>query len=331
MTTSINGLQSRALTKTSLGSTMFQAVISKLVAEIHNRRLGATSTLPRKPGSGDAHYVNRRSPGDAKFVDETDTPTYVVGGALTMADGSYTQAVFPYKTVLTHGSVSRAAQARGRSYADLLAKEISGKAGDFAEAMEGFVFQANATANPKAFNGLIRLISLVPGQLVNAALTNFSGTLETVHLDDLISRVKGSALRRNCIMYVNPKVQRVVNALGQAQQVFNDRIVVGMGFEVPSYGGIPIVETDGIPSDMAWIGSTLTLTAISGATSNTSSAIVLVNTEHVWIEELTPFTTEILSRDTTQFDRFEMYWDGAVVVDNQLGAAMIVGISTAGF
>lgn len=310
---------------------MFQAVINKTVQEVTNRRLGAFTTLPRKPGSGDAHYVNRRSPGDAKFVDESDVPTYDVGGALTMADGSYTQAVFPYKTVLTYGSVSRMAEARGRAYADLLATEIRGKAGDFAETMENFIFQANTTANAKAFNGLIRLISLVPSQLVNVSGALTAGDLGFVHLDKALSIVKGSATRRQLRWYMNPTVARIVNSLGVGSQVFNDRTVVGLGFEVGTYGNVPIVETDGIPNTMAWVGSTLSLTAISGATSNASSAVVLVNTEYVWLDELTPFTTEILGRDTTQFERFEMYWDGAPVIANQLGAAMIVGIDVDGF
>lgn len=331
MTTNFHGLQSRTLTKSNLGATMFQAVINKTVQEINNRRLGAFTTLPRKPGSGDAHYVNRRSPGDAKFVDESDAPVYDVSGALTMADGSYTQASFPYKTVLTYGSVTRIAQARGRSYADLLATEIRGKAGDFAETMENFIFQASTAANAKAFDGLIRLISLVPSQLVNVAGASVAGDLLVTHLDKAVSITKGSSLRRNCIWYMNPTVARIVNSLGQAQQVFNDKTVVGMGFEVPAYANVPIVETDGIPNTMAWVGSTLTLSAISGATSNASSAIVLVNTEYVWLDELTPFTTELLAKDTTQFERFEMYWDGAPVLANQLGAAMIVGIDVAGF
>ena len=68
------------------------------------------------------------------------------------------------------------------------------------------------------------------------------------------------------------------------------------------------------------------ITAFSGATT---TAILLLNVKYARIDDLSPISAEMLARTTTQSDSFEMYWDGAPVLPNSYGGAVIVGISAA--
>ena len=97
----------RALNVAGAGSTLLQTFINRTVQQIHLRELGAAAVLPRRPGQGNAAYINRRAPGSAAdWVADTD--------AVTEATGTYTQVSFPYKTLATRGKVTRKLQATGR-------------------------------------------------------------------------------------------------------------------------------------------------------------------------------------------------------------------------
>lgn len=52
----------------------------------------------------------------------------------------------------------------------------------------------------------------------------------------------------------------------------------------------------------------------------------MVNTRYVWIEELTPLTVMPLSNSSSQFDEFDVFWDGSCVFANTRGAAILGGI-----
>ena len=53
---------------------------------------------------------------------------------------------------------------------------------------------------------------------------------------------------------------------------------------------------------------------------------MVLNKRYCYIPELTPTTVMPLAKSSSQFDEFDMYWDGAAVVANPIGASMIVGI-----
>ena len=42
--------------------------------------------------------------------------------------------------------------------------------------------------------------------------------------------------------------------------------------------------------------------------------------------ELTPLTVMPLAKASSQYDEFDMYWDGALVLANTVGAAILGGI-----
>ena len=119
----------RALNVAGAGTVLLQTNINRTVQQIHHRELGTAAVLPRKPMSGNAEYINRRTPGSsAEWIDDTTEPTE--------GTGTYVQVSLPCKTLIVRGKVTRKLQATGRSYGDVLAGEIVGRTGDFSETFE---------------------------------------------------------------------------------------------------------------------------------------------------------------------------------------------------
>ena len=55
---------------------------------------------------------------------------------------------------------------------------------------------------------------------------------------------------------------------------------------------------------------------------------MVLNTRYNYIAELTPTTVMPLAKSDSQFDEFDMYWDGSNVLSNTLGASLITQIAT---
>jgi hypothetical protein len=308
----------RALNVAGAGNVLMQTMISKVVQQIHLRELGALTTLPRKPGSGNAAYENRRTPpgSGAEWVIDTDAGTEVTGTVV--------QKDFPYKTLLTRGKVTRFLQAAGRSYGDILSGEITGKSGDHANELEKGLIVGNIAANAKQFDGLITLTQATSSQIVLQTTAGAGDDLTLDKLDETIDKVKGSSQRSDCLIFASFKGRRMLNAALQAQQQFNDLTEIRGGFRVRTYDGIPIVTTTAMPDICTFNGSKITV--FSGAAT---TAVLVVNTSLCWIEELTPVTIMPLAKSDSQFDQFDIFWDGSLNLTNPLGAAILVGLNAA--
>jgi len=304
----------RALDVAGAGTVLLQTFINRTVQQIHLRELGASAVLPRKPGMGNAEYINRRTPGsDAQWVTDTTVPGDLVG--------TYAQTSFPYKTLLTRGNVTRKLQATGRSYGDILAGEMAGRVGDFSNTFEGGLITGDIAADPNQFDGLITLTQGTASQIVLQTTAVGGDSLTLEKLDETIDVVKGSAARQDLVILASYKGRRLLNAALQAQQQFNDMVEVGAGFRVRTYDGIPIVTTTQMPDVCTFDGSSIT--AFTGAAT---TAILVVNTRYNYISELTPMTAMPLAKTSSQFDEFDIYWDGSLAQANQLGAGILVGI-----
>lgn len=304
----------RALNVAGAGSTLLQTFINRTVQQIHLRELGASAVLNRMPGQGNAAYINRRTPGTAaEWLDDTTEPT--------SAEGTYAQVSFPYKTLVTRGTVTRKLQATGRSYGDILAGEISGRTGDFSDTFEDGLIYGDIAVSANQFDGLITLTQATASQIV-AQTTAIGGDALTLEkLDETIDVVKGSAARNDLVILASYKGRRLLNAALQAQQQFNDMTEIGAGFRVRTYDGIPIVTTTSMPDVLTYNGTKVT--AYTGAAT---TAILVVNTRYCWIEELTPLTVMPLAKKSSQYDEFDLFWDGSLVMANSLGAGILVGI-----
>jgi len=307
----------RALNVSGAGSVLLQTNINKIVQQLTLRVLGVQSVLDHKPGSGDRAYINRRSAGTTggAWVADTDTATEETG--------SYAQASFTYRTLLTRGRVTRKIQATGRTYGDVLAQELMGKSEDFANLLEEAFVSGDTTASANQPNGLLTLINAQTAQVVANSTSTSGGSLVLAKLDEAIDVVRGSGNRSDLVIFANHNGSRKLNAALQAQQQFTNVTEIGAGFRVRNYDGIPIVVTTQLGNALTWNGSN----SVTAFTGGNTTALVIVNRRYTWIEDLTPITVLPLAKDTSQYDQFELYADTALVYSNTLGGAILAGVS----
>tara|TARA_R110000824_G_scaffold63911_1_gene167505 strand:- start:880 stop:1863 length:984 start_codon:yes stop_codon:yes gene_type:complete len=305
----------RALNVAGAGNTLLQTMIQRTIQQLQIRELGAFAVLPRRPGSGNAEYINRRTPGatGGSWVADTD--------AVPEETGTYAQAAFSYKTLVSRGKITRKLQATGRSYGDILAGEMTAKTGDFSETMEQALIVGDSNASANQIDGLLTLTQATASQVVAQTTVVGGDALTLEKLDETIDAVKGSAARSDLVILASFKGRRALNGALQAQQQFNDMVEIAAGFRVRTYDGIPIVTTTEMPDDLTWNGTTNT--AFSGGPT---TSIIVVNTRHTYLSELTPLTVLPLAKSDSQFDQFDLYWDGALVTANPFGTAILGGI-----
>lgn len=304
----------RSLTTASAGSVLLQTTINRVVTSLVLRHHGVTSELDHRPGTGNAAYVNRRTNRTpaGEWLPDTSEPG-VVGS-------TYTQAQFNYCTYVSRGRVTRKLQATGRAYADIMAMEMMFAVEDHADGLENAYVQGNTAANANQCNGLLTLINAVPGQVV-ANTTATAGAIPSLDkLDEAIDLTVGDMGDK--VIFVSQKGSRRINASLQAQQQFNDVVEVQAGFRVRTYDGIPIIKTTQMPDTLTWTGS-----AITAFTGGATTAAVIVNKRHVWIEDLTSTSVMPLAKTSSQFDQFDIFTDTALVYHNTLGATILGGIN----
>lgn len=310
----------RAVNVSTAGSVLIQTYINRVVQMLTVREFGLQAVLDRTPGQGDKAYINRRTAGSTggAWVADTD--------GLTEETGTYAQASFAYRTLATRGRVTRKLQAIGRSYGDALAQEITAKAEDFADALEAGCMTGDSNANANQINGLLTLVNAVGTDVIaNITTASGGGSLSLAKLDEAIDKVKGSAARSDLVIVGSFTGLRKVNAALQAQQQFVNEVEIAAGFRVRTYDGIPLVVSTRMPDTIAAGATGGVITSFS---SGSSTALAIINKRYVKIEELTPTTVMPLAKTDSQFDQFDMFWDGALVLHNTRGAALLTGIST---
>ena len=311
----------RALDVSGAGSILVQPLISRIVQLLTLRHLGVTSTLPRRPGSGPGFYSNRRAAANtqAAWVADTEEPVE--------SEGTYTQVTFTYKTLLGRIKVTRQLVAKGRTYGDVLATELMGKAEDFRNTLESASVIGNSAANTKQIDGLLTLIGTVApaSQTISNTTATAGDAIYLSKLDATIHAVKGSDNKPAMRIYASLAGQRRLNAAQQAQRQFiqADYEVDG-GFVVVSYEGIPVIQSTGIPDVLVWNGTDGRITNVTGGAT---TALIVVNTEYIFYSELTPTTVAPLAKKSSQYDEIDLYSDIVLVQDNTLGGAILGGIA----
>ncbi len=102
----------KALDTANAGNILQQPLVDRVLQELIEINNPLRQNLPRKPGSGAAWILNQRTSRGtaAAFVDDTDEPTET--------QGAYNQKLFPYKTIIQRGKVTRKLQAIGKSLLD---------------------------------------------------------------------------------------------------------------------------------------------------------------------------------------------------------------------
>jgi len=306
------------LTIAGAGSDLLQTFVNRTVQQLTLREFGLQAVLPRRPGTGLSEIINQRTAGTTggEWVSDTANATQEVG--------DYARVEFTFKTLLTQGQVTRKLQATGRSYADILALEMAAKAEDFANALENGFIQGNLdAATTEVCNGFLTLILAQSGQVVNVGgNTTQNNDLTLDKLDETIDLVKGSAQRSDLVIIGSFAGLRQVNGALVAQQQFNDVTEIAAGFRVRTYDGIPLVISTEMPNTLEFNHKALTGVAGSG------TALMVLNTRYCYIAELTPVTVMPLAKSSSQFDEFDMYWDGSPVLANTRGGALLVGLKS---
>jgi len=302
----------KALGQTQAGTVLVDKEIDKTIQQMIEYKNPIRVNLPRKPGSGAAWYVNRRTPGStaAEFVADTD--------ALTEDTGTYAQVTFAYKTIATQGRVTRFMQAIGRSYTDVLAEEIEAKARDFKDYEEWGVLKGNATSNSKQFDGLDVLIPA--SQAVGMTTTAGGSALTLAKMDEAIDECAGEP----DMIIMSKRSRRELVSLLQAQQRFINTVEVKGGFILISYNNIPIYVSTRIVNTQTFNG-----TSVSSETGSNTTTIYFLDTEFVFIAELTPITIMPLAKVSSQYDLFDIFCDEVLVMSNYLYCSKLIGIAPA--
>lgn len=314
------------------GATLLQTYINRTIQQLTTREMGLSAVLPRKAGQGDKEYINVRTTLGAisgttandggQWLQDTDP--------VTIQTGSYAQKEFPYKSLVTRGKVTRKIQATGRSYGDVLAMELQAKAEDFAQVLEdSFINGDTARGIGHTYEclGYLTLLSSYLGvsQLVSANASAVPGALSLNLLDETIDAVKGSASRSDLLIVCSRAGHRELNKLLQANQQFNDVVELNAGLRVRTYDGIPIIQSTEVYDTYQ---ATSAGNVFASYTAGTSTAFMVLNKRYAYISELTPTTVMPLSKTDSQFDQFDMFWDGAPVLSNIYGGAMLMNVAT---
>jgi len=285
--------------------------VDKIIQKLVEYNNPLRQNLPRKPGSGSAYYVNRRTASGTPAVFVNDTEEF------TEATGTYTQVSFEYKTIGTQGKITRKARKIGANYVDLLAAEMEAKAEEVRDKEDWALLWGDKTADSKQFDGLYKLCD--SSNIFGAGDSAAGGAITAELLDEAIDAVRGNPDMIIC----SKRTRRRINALLQQFQRFVNTVEVKGGFKLLSYNGIPIYISSNVP-DTIQVNSDCT--AITGLTGGTLSALFIVDTSKVFVAELTPLKVEPLAKSSSQFDAFDIYEDITLVATDAKAISCIIGI-----
>lgn len=283
------------------GGALQQPLVDRVLQELIEVNNPLRVNLPRKPGSGSAWVLNQRTSrgAGAGFVNDTEEPAE--------NQGTYAPKSFAYKTILDRRKVTRKLQAVGKSLLDIEAEEVENGLQNVRDSEENALINGDATANPKQFDGLRKLIP--GGQVVVAGANGAPLSLDL--LDQAIDLNRGNPT----MLLMSKKANRKLNSLLQAQQRFVDTMEVKGGFRVQVYNGLPIFRS-------IWISDAQT----QGTASNATDIFVL-DTSAVWIGELTPLRMLRLAQKSSQGSEFDIYEDATLVLANDIKASRLAGVT----
>ncbi|MEK7745871.1 MAG: phage major capsid protein [Elusimicrobiota bacterium] len=291
----------KALDMASAGAALQQPLVDRVLQELIEVNNPLRMNLPRKPGSGSAWVLNQRTSrgAGAGFVNDTEEPAE--------NQGTYGQKNFPYKTILDRRKVTRKLQAVGKTLLDIEAEEVENGLQNVRDSEENALINGDATATPKQFDGLRKLIP--GGQVVVAGANGAPLTLDL--LDQAIDLNRGNP----SMLIMSKKANRKLNSLLQAQQRFVDTMEVKGGFRVQVYNGLPIFRS-------IWVSDAQTQGTATNATD-----IYVLDTSALWLGELTPLRMVRLAQKSSQGGEFDIYEDLTLVLANDIKASRLAGVT----
>lgn len=309
-------LLKKSLEEVDFNGLFHDRTIDRLLIELVDFQNPLRMIMRRVPGSGEGYMVRKRTPGLTAGTDVDDTDTF------TEDTGSYTEEFFSYKTLGTQGKITRRVQKTGRLVTDLLAEEMEAKSREIKDLEEFRMLWGNTpTVNSKQIKGLNSHMYDSPTQIV--ALTNNSvgAPLTLAKFDEVMDKV----ITGMPGLIITSRVgRRKINALLQSTQRFNDRIDVPGGFRVLSYNETPILVSTNIP-DTLQVSTGGTITSLTGGST---TAMFVLDLNHVFMSILTDLTMMPLARRSSQFEEFDIFEDMCQVVRDKRAVSMVTGWSS---
>ena len=232
---------------------------------------------------------------------------YDVGDTWTESTPTFTQKTANLKIMGGDADVDNFLKATRSNLQDLEAAVVELKAKALRNKFEDTFIYGDASASPKQFDGLRKLIP--GGQVVVAGANGAPLTLDL--LDSAIDLNRGNP----GMLIMSKKANRKLNSLLQAQQRFVDTMEVKGGFRVQVYNGIPIFRS-------IWVSDTQTQGTASNATD-----IYILDTSAVWIGDLTPLRMLPLPQKSSQGSELDIDEDLVLVLANDIKASRLAGVT----
>lgn len=214
------------------GNVLVPLVISEGVRMYIETRSPLWNIINKQPFDGYA-YVYR---------EQTGLPVASFGaelGALPAAqNAAYVERSVAIKSVYIRGELSGQIIEASRSLLNVLQREITNSSLGLVRTLEQKIVAGDATANPNEFDGLDKWIT----NTVDFAASGAPGvpvSLTLSMVDQLIDTPQGG--NPTHLIMSKPMGRRIWSLL-QAQQRFNDVANINGGFQVPVYGGLPIIR-----------------------------------------------------------------------------------------
>lgn len=305
----------RSLNISGVGSVLMQPFIDRMIYDLANYAPGPWTALDHRPGAGQAAYFNRRTPATTGggWIADTSDPTEETG--------TYAQQTATYRTAARRIRATRKAQAVGRSYADILAEELTYAVPEFVETQldnAGIVGDNDNSSNQPS--GLITLIQGRSAAIVANTSAAAGDDVVLEYLDKAIDEVKGPNSRK-LIMCSRNGSRKINAALSTYRRHVNETEIRG-GFRVATYDDVPIVKCTQIPDDLVWNG-----TKVTAFTGGSTTAIIVVNLDLCYWEDLTDLSVVPLARVSSSYDEFDMFVDTVLKYTNTFGGSLLGGVA----
>jgi hypothetical protein len=223
------------------------------------------------------------------------------GGARSITNSTYTQSNFPIALYQTLGGVTGFAQAVTRGViGDLKAKEEEGALMSQQWDIETGICWGNAAATASGqypqHDSLDSQVNTYSGSSQNAYQNSSSTAVALSNLDTLIASITKRAampvMAAPWMFVMSPSMKLAVEALLTNNQRFLGEIEVAAGLLVPSYKGVPIVES-------SFVGATgIQMGTVSHSTASTGGTIADSTTNYYQISAV--FARSGLSQASTE-------------------------------
>lgn len=270
--------------------------------------------LPFLPVDGKAYVYNReKTLGTADFTD-TDDP-------ITESAATFDKITAYLKRIIGDVDIDDFLEATMSDTTDQAAAQIAVKAKTVGRKYANSLVNGDENADPKQFDGLIRLVTTVIAAAQRFEVDPNGAALGFDHLDRLIDLVKIGGQR---VFIMNSRTMRsfigLVRGLGGVTA--ESLQLPGIGAPLPAYRGIPILKNDFVPIDQVQGNENAATTVVLAALDEDEglSGLMSSNAMGIQVKEVGP----VQNKDAT---RHRVRWYCGFALHSELAFAGAIGIN----